>query len=86
MQDRPLLLLDEPFAALGPALRREMLDLVRTLADETGKTLLMVSHDPDDARRIADRIILVTEGRADAPVATDVLLANPPEALRRYLG
>ena len=86
VQDRPLLLLDEPFAALGPALRREMLDLVRTLADETGKTLLMVSHDPDDARRIADRIILVTEGRADAPVATDVLLANPPEALRRYLG
>ncbi|WP_238373214.1 ATP-binding cassette domain-containing protein [Heliomarina baculiformis] len=86
VQDRPLLLLDEPFAALGPALRREMLDLVRTLADETGKTLLMVSHDPDDARRIADRIILVTEGRADAPVATGEILANPPEALRQYLG
>lgn len=86
VQDRPLLLLDEPFAALGPALRREMLDLVRTLADETGKTLLMVSHDPNDARRIADRIILVTEGRADAPVATGEILANPPEALRQYLG
>ena len=44
------------------------------------------SHDPDDARRIADRIILVTEGRADALVATDEILSNPPDALRQYLG
>lgn len=86
VQARPLLLLDEPFAALGPALKRDMLDLVQALAAETGATLLMVSHDPDDARYIADQVILVAEGRAEPPVATAALFANPPEALRRYLG
>lgn len=86
VQNRPLLLLDEPFAALGPALKREMLDLVRALTDETGATLLMVSHDPDDARRIADEVILVAEGRAHPPEPTGELLDNPPAALRDYLG
>ena len=86
VQNRPLLLLDEPFAALGPALKREMLDLVRALTDETGATLLMVSHDPDDARRIADEVILVAEGRAHPPEPTGELLDNPPVALRDYLG
>ena len=46
LQDRPLLLLDEPFAALGPALRAEMLDLVAGLCARRGATLLMVSHAP----------------------------------------
>ena len=45
LRDKPLLLLDEPFAALGPALRAEMLDLVAGLLDRTGATLLMVTHD-----------------------------------------
>lgn len=86
VQNRPLLLLDEPFAALGPALKAEMLDLVRGLARETGATVLMVSHDPNDARRIADQIVLVDAGRALPPQATGALLDNPPAALRDYLG
>ena len=86
LQDRPLLLLDEPFAALGPALKAEMLDLVAALAEETGATLMMISHDPSDARRIADRAILVAEGRAHPPQPTADLLDNPPPALRAYLG
>ncbi len=86
VQDRPLLLLDEPFAALGPALKAEMLDLVAALAEETGATLMMISHDPGDARRIADQAILVAEGVAYAPRATAELLDNPPPALRDYLG
>ncbi len=86
LQDRPLLLLDEPFAALGPALKAEMLDLVATLAQETGATLMMISHDPDDARRIADLAILVAEGVAHPPQPTADLLDNPPPALRAYLG
>lgn len=83
---RPLLLLDEPFAALGPALREEMLDLVAELCRETGATLLMVSHDPRDAERIADKAVLVADGLAHAPVPTGQLLADPPRALRDYLG
>ncbi len=86
VQRKPLVLLDEPFAALGPALKAEMLDLVHDLMDETGATLLMVSHDPTDARRIAPQTILVAEGRATRPQNTETLLATPPEALRLYLG
>lgn len=86
VQDRPIILLDEPFAALGPALKVEMLDLVAALVQETGATLLMVSHDPSDARRIADQVILVESGRAHAPADTATLLDNPPPALKAYLG
>ena len=86
VQRNPLLLLDEPFAALGPALKAEMLDLVAALTSETGATLLMVTHDPEDARRIADQVIVVDEGRAAPPVPTGPLLDDPPPALRAYLG
>ncbi len=83
---RPLMLLDEPFSALGPALRAEMLALVAELAHESGALVLMVSHEPRDARAIAREVVLVAEGRAHAPVATDEIFANPPEALKHYLG
>ena len=86
VQNRPLLLLDEPFAALGPALKVEMLDLVAALVRDAGATLLMVSHDPADARRIADEVILVEAGLAHPPQPTAALLDNPPPALRAYLG
>lgn len=86
LRDRPLVLLDEPFAALGPALKAEMLALVRALTDETGATLMMVTHDPQDAVLIGDLTVLVAEGRAHPPVQTERLFNNPPEALRAYLG
>ena len=86
VQQRDLLLLDEPFAALGPALKAEMLDLVADLVSETGTTLLMVSHDPQDARRITGRAMLVADGVAHPPMATSELLDNPPPKLREYLG
>ena len=63
-----------------------MLDLVADLARETGATLLMVSHDPSDARRIAPLTILVAEGAALPPQATQALLDNPPPSLAAYLG
>ncbi|WP_187429145.1 Thiamine import ATP-binding protein ThiQ [Roseobacter fucihabitans] len=86
VQGKPVILLDEPFAALGPALRQEMLDLVQDLSAETGATLLMVTHDPQDVRRIADDVIFVEGGRAAAPQPAAALLENPPPALRAYLG
>lgn len=84
--DRPLVLLDEPFAALGPALKDEMLDLARARLITAGKTVVMVTHDPNDARRIADEVAVVADGSVAIPVATDVLLDNPPPALAAYLG
>lgn len=86
LRDRPLMLLDEAFDALGPALRAEMLDLVGDLADEIKATVLMVSHEPDDAKALADMVILVEAGVAHPPVPTAEIFANPPKALRDYLG
>lgn len=86
LQDRPILALDEPFAALGPALKAEMLELVAELLDETGASLLMVSHDPEDALRIAQDVVVVAEGEAAPPRPTRALLDDPPPVLARYLG
>jgi thiamine transport system ATP-binding protein len=84
LRARPILLLDEPFAALGPALKADMLDLV---ADLTPGTLtLLVTHDPADARRFADLTTLVADGIAHPPAPTAQLLDNPPPALAAYLG
>jgi thiamine transport system ATP-binding protein len=86
LRARPLLLLDEPFAALGPALKADMLDLVAEVTAETGATLLMVTHDPADAARIADFTVLVADGMAHPPAPTQALFADPPPALSTYLG
>lgn len=86
VQRRELLLLDEPFAALGPALKAEMLDLVADLVAETGTTLMMVSHDPEDAQRICGQAVLVAGNTALPPTPTAALLDNPPPVLRDYLG
>ena len=71
VRNRPLLLLDEPFAALGPAQRREMLDLVNALARDLGFTVLFVSHQPEDARHAAGRVLFVEAGEilCDGPTA-----------------
>lgn len=86
LRARDLILLDEPFAALGPALKDEMLALVASIADETGATLLMVSHDPNDARAICPLTVVIEDGAAQPPVPTGPLLDNPPPALAAYLG
>lgn len=86
VQARPIILLDEPFAALGPALREEMLRLVREVAERLGATLLMVTHDVGDARRLGGQAVFVDAGVAQAPVPIEDLLARPPEALSVYLG
>ena len=86
LRARPILLLDEPFAALGPALRRDMLALVRTVADETGALVLMVTHDPDEALALQGKTAFVADGLVMEPVETQALLADPPTAVRAYLG
>lgn len=86
LRDRPVLLLDEPFVALGPGLRAEMLDLVARIRAEQGATLVMVTHQPADARRIAPRTVLVSGGRAHPPAETAALLDAPPPELAAYLG
>ena len=87
VRDRPVLLLDEPFAALGPALRREMLDLVRALQTARKLTVLLVSHQPEDALYAATRTAFVFQGRVLQVGATRDLLDGAAGAeLRAYLG
>jgi thiamine transport system ATP-binding protein len=62
VRSRPVLLLDEPIASLDAALRREMTDLVGELHSRTRMTILMVTHDAEDARRIAGRIVRIVDG------------------------
>ncbi|MDX8349168.1 ATP-binding cassette domain-containing protein [Cognatiyoonia sp. IB215446] len=86
LADRPVTLLDEPFAALGPGLKDEMLDLVQRHLRAAGQTLIMVTHDPADAKRIANQVVLVADGVATKPLETNALFTNPPPALADYLG
>ncbi len=86
LRARPVLMLDEPFAALGPALRAEMLTLVREIADATEALILMVTHNPKDAVALGGQIAFVADGVVHPPIAAAVLLANPPPAVQGYLG
>jgi thiamine transport system ATP-binding protein len=87
VRDRPVLLLDEPFAALGPALRREMLDLVRALQAARNLTVLLVSHQPDDAVYAATRTAFVYRGHVRQIGPTrDLLDGAAGSELREYLG
>jgi thiamine transport system ATP-binding protein len=83
---RPLVLMDEPFGALGPALKAEMMALARERVLARGGTLVLVTHQPQDARAVADRVVVVAEGRVSGPWATGPLLDDPPAALAAYLG
>lgn len=87
VRNRPVLLLDEPFASLGPALRVEMLDEIRDLHARQKMTVLFVTHHPDDAERLADRVLFLEDGRVAAQgPARDFFGAAPPEVFRRYRG
>lgn len=85
LQDREIMLMDEPFSALGPALKAEMLDLSVELAQTAGRTVVMVTHDPADAARVADAIIGVSDV-AWPPIETAKFLNDPPKPFKDYLG
>lgn len=86
LRRRPWLLLDEPFSALGPALRSEMLTLLRDTALAQGLSVVMVTHAPEDALAVADHTALISDGTVQTPAPTGPLFADPPPALRDYLG
>ena len=83
---RPVVLLDEPFAALGPGLKSEMLALTRQMLADTGCTILMVTHDPDDAHITADAVAWIDNGVVQAPRETNGIFADPPTSMKTYLG
>ncbi len=80
VREQPVLLLDEPFSALDPALRQEMLTLVSDVCRRQKLTLLMVSHSVEDAQRIAPRSLVVADGRIAWDGPTQELLSGQASA------
>jgi thiamine transport system ATP-binding protein len=85
LRDRPLALLDEPFAALDPGLRAEMLALLKSLSERRGLTLLMACHDLRDAERLCDRLWLLEVGKLVLDAAMLGLRDAPDPVLQPWL-
>ena len=68
-----LLFLDEPTAGFDPQARREFHDLVRRLAEFEGTTILLTTHDLDEAEKLADRVLVLAAGRIVADDTVDGL-------------
>lgn len=86
VRNKPLLLLDEPFGALDPGLRKEMIQLVDRLRRERNLTVLMSLHTPEDALGIADAMIFIAEGRVQMNDAPERVLASGAPLVKRFLG
>ena len=68
-----LLFLDEPTAGFDPAARRDFHDLVHSLSDLQDTTILLTTHDLDEAEKLADRILILNHGRIVADGSADEL-------------
>jgi len=78
--DPPILLMDEPFGALDPLTRAEMQDMLRALMQSLKKTVLLVTHDLDEALYLAGQIVLLEQGKLIAALPpTEFLRSGQPE-------
>ncbi len=87
LRGKPLMLLDEPFGALDPGLRREMIARVDALRRRHGLTVLMTIHTPEEVAERAGLFAFVAQGRVVATGSWAALTgASGPVAVRRFLG
>ncbi|MBK3745545.1 ABC transporter ATP-binding protein [Paraburkholderia aspalathi] len=75
--DPPVLLMDEPLSALDKKLREEIQFEIRRIHQETGVTILYVTHDQEEALRLSDRIAVFNQGRIEQVGTGPELYANP---------
>jgi glycine betaine/proline transport system ATP-binding protein len=81
-----VLLMDEPFSALDPLIRREMQDLLLELRDEIARTIVFVTHDLGEAVRLGDRVTLLGDGRvAQTGPPREILDAPADEYVARFV-
>jgi osmoprotectant transport system ATP-binding protein len=73
----PLVLMDEPFGALDPITRESLQDEVKRLQKKLKKTIVFVTHDMDEALKIADVIVLMKDGKIVQAASPEELLSNP---------
>jgi glycine betaine/proline transport system ATP-binding protein len=77
--DPKLMLYDEPFSALDPLIRRDMQDEVVRLQNETGKTMLFITHDLLEALRLGDRIAIMRDGAIVQLGTPEELVGSPAD-------
>jgi glycine betaine/proline transport system ATP-binding protein len=75
--DPAIMLLDEPFSGLDPLIRRQMQDELIQLQDELHKTMIFVTHDLQEALKIADRIAIMQDGSIIQVGTPEEIIANP---------
>ncbi len=83
--DPAVLLMDEPFGALDPLTRAEMQTMLRDLLARVGKTVLLVTHDLDEALYLAQRIIFLEAGEVVADLPAAEVLTSPNPHVRAYV-
>lgn len=85
--DADVLLMDEPFSALDPLIRREMQELLLRLRDEIDRTIVFVTHDLDEAMRLGDVVTLLGDGRvAQQGTPAEILTRPADDYVRRFVG
>lgn len=77
--DPDILLMDEPFSALDPMIRRQLQDEFKALATTIGKTTLFITHDLDEAIRIGDRIAIMKDGKIVQIGTPQEIVTNPAD-------
>lgn len=83
--DPNVLLMDEPFGALDPLTRAEMQAMLKDLLAKMNKTVLMVTHDLEEALYLADRILFLAEGRVAADLVSDDVLSSENPQVKDYV-
>jgi osmoprotectant transport system ATP-binding protein len=75
--NQDIILMDEPFGALDPITRDSLQDLVKDLQERLGKTIVFVTHDMDEALKLANRIAIMSEGKVIQFDTPDNILRHP---------
>jgi len=85
LQKNKILLLDEPFSALGPSLKDQMLELIKKIAKNKKLLVLMVTHGPADAKKVASQTLVVKDKKVHPPLSTEKALDPVNGPLADYL-
>jgi len=83
--DPSVLLMDEPFGALDPLTRAEMQTMLRELLKKVGKTVLLVTHDLDEALYLAKRVVVLFEGAVAADMPAEEVLRSENPHVKDYV-
>jgi osmoprotectant transport system ATP-binding protein len=83
----PIVLMDEPFGALDPVTRDSLQEEVKKIQKKLGKTIVFVTHDMDEAIRLADTIVFMNEGKVLQVASPEEMLQNPADPIiKSFLG